>query len=357
MSKIQDAVPWFALAGSYDDVVISTRALLIRNLADFPFPVKMNEDDRQRVKSLVYDAFSPDESFHFLDFSSISSPGREILKDKNIIKNTKDFSCDAVVLNDDDCTSCIVNESDHIRISSFVAGLETEKAMEKVYKLDEYLQAKLQFAASYEFGYLTSHIRDCGTGMKLSLRIFIPSIVLSGAFKDIDSLLESRHFYIKPVCKVGDTADFSNCLFDVYPVSNAEGTEFDQMAAIQSIGMLILKTERKIRREFADNNPTIVLNFVKRAWAKAMYSLLLSYEDCVDIILSIKWGLQTGFISGILECDLNALLYRTKNGHLMYLSDNYVFSFEEDVKSDQKTQIQRLRAIVIQQAFENIKIK
>jgi len=46
------------LPGEADDVVISTRARLIRNLADFPFPIKMTEDDKERVQALVYDVFN-----------------------------------------------------------------------------------------------------------------------------------------------------------------------------------------------------------------------------------------------------------------------------------------------------------
>jgi protein arginine kinase len=166
---------WFAAAGKNDDVVISTRARLVRNLADFPFPAKMSQDDKARVQALVYDAFNQADDWHFIDMAGISKPGRQILSDKNIIKD----ECSAVAINyGDESTSCLVNESDHIKISAFVSGLDCEKAMEKVYKVDEFLQTKLQFAANIDFGYLTSYIKDCGTGLKFTVRLFIPSIIL-----------------------------------------------------------------------------------------------------------------------------------------------------------------------------------
>ena len=71
----------------------------------------------------------------------------------------------------DESTTCLVNECDHIKISAFVSGLDCEKVMEKVYKVDEFLQTKLQFAANIDFGYLTSYIKDCGTGLKFTVRI------------------------------------------------------------------------------------------------------------------------------------------------------------------------------------------
>lgn len=343
---------WFAQPGNYDDVILSTRVRLIRNLADFPFPSRMSQDDVERIKSLAYDAFSGDENYKFIDMADLTAPGVQILKDKNILKNQK---CSAVVLNYvDESTSCLINEADHIKLSTFVSGLDCEKAMSKAYKLDEFLQQKLQFAASIDFGYLTSHIKDCGSGMKISVRIFIPSIVLSGNLEAIVSIVQEKKLTIKPVFKTEAIADFSNCIFDIAASNSSDGNEFDQMAVIQSVGMLILKTERKIREEFADNNPTVVLNFFKQNYAKALYSLLLSYEEGVSIVSAVKWGLQLRLITGVTDSELNALFFRLKDGHLKYLCDNFSFTFEEDIKSSQNLQIKRLRTIVIQQAFEGI---
>ena len=342
---------WFSQPGKFDDVVISTRARLARNLADFPFSVKMTEDDKNRVQSLVYDAFNGVPNWRFLDLSQISDPGKQILRDKNLL----DEDCGAVVIDyKDESSCCLVNGIDHVKLVSFTSGLDCEKAMEQVYKTDEFLQEKLQFAASIDFGYLTSQIKDCGTGLKFGVRMFIPSIVLSGQFESTVSLVRSKKLNIQPVFKSEQIADFSNCLFDISTTSSAEGTELDQMAGIQSIASVILKTERKIRAEFADNNPTVVLNFFKQSWARAMYSLLLSYEEAVSIISAVKWGLQLKLIKGITETELNSLYYRVKDGHLKYLCDNFAFTFEDDIKASQNLQIKRLRTIVIQQAFEGI---
>lgn len=356
MAKNKMPVPWFSLSGLNDDVVLSTKIRLCRNLADFPFPVKMSIDDMERVNSLVYDAIQDESAFHFIDYKNIFTQGRQVLIDKNIITEEKDFDCSAVILNDNDAENILVNHIDHVRISSFSSGFEAEKVMASVYRIDELLQNKLQFAASHDFGYLTSLIKDCGTGLKISYRIFIPSIVLSGQFDAIIGLVQEKKFCIQPIFQVSDSADFANFIFDLYPGNAADGTELDQAANISSLAEIILKTERKIRRTFADNNPTILLNFVKRAYAKAMYSLLLSYEEAADIISVMKFGLQTGRVSGITEQELNALYYRAKHGHILYVNDNYAFSYEDDLKKDLSAQLQRLRAIVIQQAFEKLTV-
>ena len=80
---------WFAHKGPDNDVILSTRVRLVRNLADFPFPSKMNDEDRYRVNSLVYDAFSSLYSFHYLDFKELSRAGKEILIAKNMLSEQK----------------------------------------------------------------------------------------------------------------------------------------------------------------------------------------------------------------------------------------------------------------------------
>lgn len=338
-----------------DDVVISTRVRLARNLADFPFVAKMSLDDKNRVDSLVFDAISADNSFNHFPFANISDEARQLLMDKGVIKNNE---CTSVILDDKETVSILANSTDHVRIASFVYGLDCEKAMENVYRVDEYLQKKLQFAASFEFGYLTSHIKDCGTGMKISFRCFIPAIILAGKMQEIVEYIHKNHFSLIPVYKSDDeSGDFANCIFDIETSVASVGTELDQMAALQAAGTYILTTERKFRKEFADNNPTIVLNFVKQAFAKGMYSMLLSYTEGVNVISGIKWGLQTNVLTGTEEKELNDLYFKTRQGHMKVLCDNVDFSFSDDIKDDEDLKIQRLRTVLIQQTLDKISFK
>lgn len=346
---------WYALPGPEDDVIISTRVRLSRNLADFPFINKMSADDKQRVSSLVYDAMSSDENYTYIDFSQVAEPGRELLKDKGVIKNSE---CTSLFMNSNESVSVVVNDIDHVRISNFASGLNCETTMEKVYKVDEFLQNKLQFAASYQFGYLTARIKDCGTGMKISFFCFIPAIILGNKLEEVAAYLREHHFSITPVYQTADhDGDFGNCIFEIYTNCSAREPEFDQLAATQAAGIFISKTERKIREEFADNNPTIVSNYLSQAVAKYKFSYLLSFEEGVDVLSGVKWGIALGILTGVEQNEIDALYYRTKSGHLGYLCDNYSFSFEDDVKADHNLQIQRLRTIVIQQAFEKVKFK
>lgn len=346
--------PWYLLNGPDDDVIISSRLRLSRNLSDFVFPFLLSSEDKERIKALVSDAVNSMENasqFSFVDVNSMLVQGINLLKERNVLSKEK---CDSIFMTEAGNTFIRINETDHIKMASYKAGFDFDSLMKLVYYVDEQLQNKVQMAASYDFGYLTAKVCDAGTGLKLSFWCFIPGIIFSKNLESIVSLIMEHKLSIEPVAKAENTSDFTPSLFEISTVFSQKGTEFDQLAEIKSIAQIILKTERKIRRELADNNSTIILNFVKQAVGKSLYSMLLSYAESLSIIAAVKFGLQFGMITGIEENELNSLIYKLKDTHLQILNQNYKFNFEEDIKKSNKLQIQRLRAVVLQDCFERL---
>ncbi len=342
---------WFSKPGQEDDIVLSTRVRLVRNLDDFPFYRKMTEDDKIRVDSLIYDAFNDLEDYSFCNYDKLTESEKSILQDNNIAGK----KCTSIILNkNDNSISGLTNESDHLKISCFEAGLNCESAARKIYNLDEKLQQKLQFAASLDFGYLTSNLCDCGSGLKISLRLLIPSIILAEKLEDVKDMLEKNQLSMTKVysSQTLPKDSFANYIYDITTQNSLSGTELDQIASIKSNCMIILKMERKIRREFTDNNNTIILNFLRQKYFKALSSLLLTYEEACDVISAIKWGTSLNLINGLSQNDLNALYFLETPSHLNYLCSNYDFSFEEDIKQNRFLEIERLRAIVLHQLID-----
>jgi len=60
-------------------------------------------------------------------------------------------------------------------------------------------------------------------------------------------------------------------------------------------------------------------------------------------------------LTGIDDSVLFALLYRIQEAHLEYVLKNGSFNFEKDVSGTVKKN-GRLRALILQEAFENIKL-
>jgi protein arginine kinase len=65
--------------------------------------------------------------------------------------------------------------------------------------------------------------------------------------------------------------------------------------------------------------------------------------------------LNLGILRGVKHAEVTALLYRIQDAHLNFVVKTANVQLEEDITGDEK-KMERLRAIVIQEAFSGIEI-
>lgn len=358
---------WYLCDGNDRDVIISTRLRFARNLANFPFPQKFKGDDDSRVNALILDAFSKlknAQNYSTLDFSSLAYDSKIILNERGILKNIQNngdvvngLNPKTIIMSENGKTCCSINAGDHIHLWTFESGLNFRKAFEELSRIDSSLQDNLQFAADYDFGYLTTAFRDSGSGMKLSARIHIPCIVNAGKFVELMEYLNKNNCIATPgFAQISDKTSSAGCFFHISNNSSIKGSEIDQIAEMESICKYIAELERKMRQDFSISKKTIAKNAVIRAFFIARFSLLISLKEAVDIISDIMQGLNFGFISGIDENELSSLLYEIQNGHITFLLRSSSFNFSKDIEADERLKLDHLRAVIIQEALKNVSI-
>ena len=349
-------IPWYSCAGIDGDVVVSTRVRLARNLADFLFPSAAKKDEAERVQTLVFDSFShfenPDD-YRVVNTETLDALGKKILEERGVLDGS---GASGIVMKGDGRLSCRVNSTDHVRIASFEPGLNCARAFDECRLCDDGMQKTLQFAASYEFGYLTSILSDAGSGMKVSIRVHLPSLVFSGEADAVLNGVRAKGLDVFSVYGSGDGYGASlGAYYDIATSSSLSGSEFDQTASVESAGKYLAEAERKFRRRCAENKPTQMRNLILRAFAEAKFSALLSLRQSVSIVSAVKWGLDSGILKGVDDKVLCGLLYRVQDGHLEFLLKNGNFSFEADIQNDVRLKIERLRALIVQETFEAVR--
>ena len=359
-SSEQDA--WYTYNGFQDDVVLSSSVQLSRNLANFPFPSKLRDRDGSRVQSIVFDAFNKLEDsdrYQAISVSNLDSLGSKILKERGIFGSAseKDINVEnaGIILRTDGYISCTVNIIDHVRLSSFSSGLDFESVLKKSQKVDSQLQNYIQFAASYDFGYLTSSIMEAGSGIRLSLRAHLPSLSMMGCIKGISDELINEGIVCSAPFGAGEMNSSLGSYYDFSLINCQNGSEFDQTASIVSVGKKLIEKEHSARKECMSRYPSEIRNGLFRSLAVARSCLFVSVREAINIIHCVKWGTDLNIIKGISDSELHALLYRIQEGHLEYVLRNGNFTFEEDIKNTSK-KIDRLRALILQEAFEDIQI-
>ena len=81
----------------------------------------------------------------------------------------------------------MVNEEDHLRLQGLRSGFALAAAYADVDRLDAELGQRLAFAFHPEFGYLTACPTNVGTGLRASVLIHLPGLVLT---KEITKVLQ-----------------------------------------------------------------------------------------------------------------------------------------------------------------------
>ena len=351
---------WYSFPGEENDVVLSTRVRLARNLADFTFPSQFTADEAERIQSLIFDSFinmeNPD-SFQTIRLSNIDALGQRILAERGMFPYPA-YSfpwCGGIVRNDGKIAGSI-NYLDHIRIASFISGFDCEKAYLTAHDIDSVLQDKLQFAASPQMGYLTSNLKDLGSGMKLSAVLHLPSITIA---KIADKVFRETADTNCTVSVFFDSKDSpssaSGSFFLIQNKNSYCGDEGEQLQNFQKTILHIAEYERGATMSLMETRPTRVKDSVYRAIATLRYARLISRKEGLELISRIKWGINLGILSGIEHNELTALLYRIQNAHLLYVSRNGNLDFEKDIITED-AKIDRLRSLVMQEALSSVQI-
>lgn len=353
---------WYAFNGPENDVVLSTRVRFARNLANFPFPGKFKEDDAFRVQTLVFDSFShckePDR-YQGVIASELDDLGATILEERGVLDSSSaKENGRGIIVRTDGKVACEVNNKDHLRLASFVPGLDGKGAFDQLACLDDELQNTLQFAADYEIGYLTSNISDCGSGMKVSCRVHLPSLSFSGKILDLFSSFNSKEILISDCFGAGNLP--SSSLGFYYQISTktaGNGTELDQIASLVSAVKYLAENERRERNVVLRTRQTELRNRIYRSYSKEKFASLIDAREAIEIISDIKWGKNLGFFSGISDSELCALLYRVQDGHLQFVLKSKKFNFPADIAENKSLKTDYLRALILQEAFDGIKVK
>lgn len=369
---------WYAEEGVDSDVVLSSRIRLARNLANFVFPGQCSADDAKKIQSLVFDAFKivPNRNhYQQVETNQLDFAAQQLLVERGILperhyserninnpdtKLFRQYECETgLVVRTDGRVSCLVNGRDHLSISSLAAGYNTFETWHRCREIEGVLQKSLQFAASYDFGFLTSNLMDTGSGMKASVRLFLPGLLHTQQVQKLIERVSKENCTLEPA--FGGTSIPHAALGACYQLTSlyaASGGEEEQLAEFDMVVTSICTDERRARASYAETRPTMIRHVISRMYAVMRYSRFIDCSEAMDIISTLHLGISTGLIMGINYRELHALMYRVRNAHLDYLykDGELNFSFEPDVVINHALVISRLRALLLQEALEKVQI-
>lgn len=314
---------WLRADGAESHLVLSTRVRLARNLADGRFGSRADDRDRFRTLSTVEDAAGRTALLAQADLFRVDLLDRfdrQLLHERHLVSKELagldgDGSARAgAALLVRKGLSVMVNEEDHLRLQTLVSGFALEDAYRRVDALDRELGQQIPFAFHPEFGYLTSCPTNVGTGLRASVLIHLPALVLT---KEITKVLQG-------LAQVGLTfrglyGEGSEVVGNFFQLSNQTTlgkSEVDLLDHLAKMVRQVMRYEEAAREVLLRDAPTVLDDKVWRAYGLLRHARSLTFDEAMNLLSGVRLGVGLGRITNVSMRGLNTLLIICQPAHV-----------------------------------------
>lgn len=316
------SLDWTSGAGPDADIVVTSRARLARNLQGYPFPQRAAEDDLERVLETVraaLDTVISEGDVSIAEVEELAPVERRRLHERHLVG--REFATakqgrrhSALAMWTDGSAGLLVNEEDHLRLHAIRSGFDIEDAWLAVDRLDERLGSLLAFAFHHEYGFLTACPTNVGTGLRASVLVHLPGLVLT---KEIRKVLEG-------IGQVGLTyrglyGEGSEVVGNLFQVSNQTTLGKQEDELIAHLGRVVKKVvdyERSARSMMLREAPGVLEDKVGRAYGILRYAQSLSTAEMMNLLSALRLGVSLKLLKSPRVQTLNEILVFGQMAHL-----------------------------------------
>ncbi len=326
---------WMRGSGPESDVVISSRIRLARNLADHPFITRATPGDRVEIERTFRDAIQKageDLKLSWVDVAKLEGLDRQFLVERQLISREHADSEGArgVAIDDNEQVSLMINEEDHLRIQVLKSGFDLTAAWQKINAIDDGIESQVTYAFHERLGYLTACPTNVGTGMRVSVMLHLPALVIT---RQIDKLFRSLQKISLAVR--GLYGEGSQAMGDFYQISNQitlGRSEEDLVKQVSEVVPSILEYERKAREVLVKESRQNLHDRVSRAYGILRTAQTISSEETMHLLSSVRMGVNLGLLPDIQIPTLNQLFIHTQPAHLQKLSGSELDTADRNIE-------------------------
>lgn len=290
---------WFEQNGKDGDVVISSRVRLARNLSKYNFSLKLGiAQSRQMTDEAVEAVRNVIDMNQFMDydFKNLDESQKTAMKERHLISDYlsgQEVAAGFASYNEN--ISIMINEEDHIRIQSYVAGRDMDAAYKLADDIDTSIGNALDYAYDEKYGYLTTCPSNVGTGMRASYMLHLPA--LSGSERINGIAAEVGRFGLQLKGVYSD--DKGQSCGDIYQLSNIitlGKSEYEIIENLNKITEQVISQERALRKEYIKKKYMTALDSVNRSYGVLRYARKISFGDGMFLLSQLRFGLSEGLL-------------------------------------------------------------
>lgn len=312
-----------------NNIVLSSRIRLARNLENMPYPNKQTELSALDVLDTVFDVAKNSLEFETIKMSDIDEEKIAYLMENNLISKDIDLKYGGVAYSNDEVVSIMVNEEDHIRLQCILTGLNLKKAYDIINDVDTELMQSINYAYDNDWGFLTACPSNIGTGIRASVMMFLPALSITGNLEEISKSLKNLGITIR-----GSYGEGSTTQGYIYQISNETTLGKSEKQIIQEVESSVLRLcdmESSVIDKIKESNDVNLYDTILRAFGTLTHCYKLSSKEYQELSALAKLGCELGLIDSAYIEVIDELNYAVRPANLVKLKGLYLNDFERDI--------------------------
>ena len=308
------------LNSSKEDVVISSRVRLARNIREVPFPNRLNKEEGIKVSEEIQQAFDKtlegNGKFKTYKLREVSPILAKTFVEKHLISPNllKSGEISSFIVDEDETLSVMINEEDHIRLQCITAGFDIRSVYNNADKVDSLLEKELDYAFNEKWGYLTACPTNIGTAMRASVMLHLPAATSNNEIPKLLKGLNQVGMTLRGLYGEGSKGEGN-----IYQISNQVTlgvTDEDILTNLEAVSLQVVSEEKKIRELYLKQYKYEVEDRIFRARALLENARILTLKETLELLSSLRLGIEERLIEDIDIKTINKMLLFSQNASL-----------------------------------------
>jgi protein arginine kinase len=326
---------WLDCDSCDQDIVVSSRVRLARNIEDVKFPQKLNYDDgfkiKEEIKKAVINNKDIGKNYKYYDMKDLNEiEGRRYVEDHLISHSLLEHDkIGGFLLSEDENSTIMINEEDHIRMQVLYPGFDLDKCFEETNKIDDIIESEIQYAFDEKIGYLTACPTNIGTGMRASVMLHLPSLVITNKINGIIQAVNQIGLTVRGVYGEG-----SNAMGNLFQISNQTTigeSEGDIIEKLKNIVNQLVNNERNARDAIYKNNKIRIEDKVFRSLGTLKNARILSTDEAMKLLSDVKLGIEMKIIDNIDRILINKLMIKIQPANIITSGNENLNANDRDI--------------------------
>jgi len=195
--------------------------------------------------------------------------------------------------------------------------------------LDNSLEEHLDLAFSSELGYLTACPTNLGTGMRASVMMHLPALVLGSQMEKVIRAVNQLGLAVRGL--FGEGSEASGSIFQISNQQTLGESEEEILKRLASVLQTIVEQEQNARAKLFENDSPKLLDKIGRAYGTVRNAHVLTSAEAMNCLSLLRLAADLSLLPEAERVNVDRLFIECQPGHVQLAARGALETEKRDV--------------------------